>query len=214
MNSAPLLDDRLHAHPRVVRHGDEIRFATRVLTAVGLTAALYLVWLPLRSVARGILFILGPWVGGAYAGFWSYPELPFHWPALMVAAVVMLGAWLTERALGFPLTRLVMGRQLVIAITSDEVRVTCGSFRETFPRTQRLVFVHVPIAAAESPVYRASNVLGIVAGDVKRTRIAECFGIHRLERIVSNANVALTLAHHADDRDIDPITQRLARSRR
>jgi hypothetical protein len=214
MNSTILHDDRLHDFPRVVRHGEEIHLAATILTAAALTAALYLVWLPLRSVARGILFILGPWAGGAYMGYWSYPDLPFHWPVLMIAAVVVLAVWLSERALSFPLTRLLVGKRLLIVITSDEVRVTCGGFQRVFPRAQRLAFVHVPIPAAQSPVFRSSNALGIVAGDVKRTRIAECFGVHRLDRIVSNANVALGLAHQADDRDIDPIAQRLARSHR
>lgn len=128
MNST-LRDARLHYHPRVTTHGDVMRLATKILTPARLTAALYLFWLPLRSVARAILFVLGPWAGGAYAGFWPCPDdLPFNWRALAIAAGVALVLWLTERATNFPLTRLVIGKRLVISITPDTVRVACGFF--------------------------------------------------------------------------------------
>ncbi|MGH7946080.1 MAG: hypothetical protein ACREF9_13870 [Opitutaceae bacterium] len=208
-------DARLHNHPRVITRGEKMRLSTKILTAAGLTAALYLWWLPVRSVARAILFVLGGWAGGAYAGFWPYPDdLPFNWKSVAIAAVTTLVLWLTERATNFPLTRLAIGKRLVISITPDTMRVACGFFRESFPRTQRLAFVHVPFSTAESPVYRNSQLLAIIVGDAKRTRIAECVDLKRIARIVSNANVSIALAHQADDHDIDPVTLRLARARR
>lgn len=197
-------DPRLHSSPAVYRHGNGLVVEALLLPPARLTAAFYLVFLPLRSVARVLLTIFGLWAAGAYAKLWPWPDsLPFNWLAIVIGAATVLGVWMIERVFRFPLTLWLLGRRLRVAIGHDVVAIGRGLFSRRFPRDQRIAFIHVPIPSASSPIYQNSQHIAVVVGDNRRENLTECYGIERARAIVANLNHALALAHADNDRETD-----------
>lgn len=208
-----IADSRLCSWPKVSRDGKGMLLKFRVITPLRLSLIEELIFTPLTAIWRMLAFIYIinlilyhlNWVN-------LFPFLPFSQEAYLIGLVIPLCLWGIERFGGYPISRLLFGKYVHIRITDDEVKVRIGllSLGESFERSRRIVFVRVPFDRPATALYRKSESLFVIVGDARREKMLEVFNSRILEKVVTNANVALDLHRLASFRDTDPTSRGLA----
>lgn len=201
-------DARIHSWPRVRQGDGKVVLSARVLTPARLYAMreclfkpLYILW---KVAVAGIILelVLGmmdadlSWIEAAG---WEMGHV--FWPVLGV-----LVFWHLEQLLKFPLCRLLFGRTIRIEVQGDKVKVGGRLLKKRFDRDQHLTFAMEPIHDAVDRYYQKSMFLFLVIGDSARYQCAEIFNTGKETRIVSNANMILTVGDEltTHDLDVDP----------
>lgn len=219
MKATRVTDERFARWPKVFQRGDEMRIKFRVLTPLRLSVVNELIIAPLTTVWRVaagafivvILLRIFEWAN-------LFPFLPVSAEVLTAALVVPLFIWAVERFLGYPLCRMLVGRNITVKVTLNSVRIRNGlfSFGQQFSRAQRIIFVHENLEyTTQLPIYTRSQYWCIVVGDIRKERLLEVYNTQQVAAFVTNLNVALMLLSHQRDNNLedDPTERRLQRMR-
>jgi hypothetical protein len=196
--------------PKVVQTPEGLSIKIRVLTPFRLLLMEKFVMEPLAAIwgLFTAFFILNL---GLIKLEWGnlFAYLPFTQESFIIVMVSLLIVWLIERFSGYPLNKLIFGKNIHIKINDDDVIVWRGLWRSKFPR-HRIAFVHGGFRSPATAIYRHSDHFGVIIDGTRRIKLAEIFGEKTARAIVNNANVALRSPTGQTARDIDPTRRSMA----
>lgn len=211
-------DDRLAPWPKVFQCGDEMRIKVRVLTPLRLSVISELLIAPLVAlwqVVAGAFIVVIIFYALEWANLFNY--LPISKVVLTGVLVVPLVFWTVEIFCGYPLCRMLIGRNVTVKITHNSVSIKKGllGFSQKLSRAQRIVFMHESFQYPRLPIYCRSEYFCVVVGDIRKERLLEIYNTEQLAALVTNLNVALMLLSRQklDDMEHDPTERRSLRLR-
>lgn len=189
-------DARFFKRPKVKQYEDGgITLTAKMLTSRRIFLLSKLVFRPLEILWRIVLNLcvveLLLFLGRVCDVFSLMPfsRLQFY---LLLAGLSLFQFW--EKLGGYRLTRILLGKRIVVKICSEKLRIRLGwFFWKTYRRDQRLMFSMERFFTAHDEIYQASKRLCLVVGDAHRVEVMEVFGPLEISWLVNNLNTALLL---------------------